>query len=281
MNPHTRLGAAFLKSHAAAAARILEDFPAEHVARHLSAQNVGAAAQVLERFAPAFAAACLAALEPAAAARLFSPLNADYQVMLLRQLDRERRESLLGMLEPGQATPLRRRLPYAEGSAGALMEAPLASVPEELSVRNALKRIKRLRQGMKFYIYVTNTQGRLSGVLTLHELLTAPPGRTVAQVMRREVIRLSPLQPLRSVINNPYWQEYHALPVTDEDNLLLGVIRQKRLRRFQEQSVQDGTLSGGLGALITIGELFTTTVGHLLAALIAAGSAPGREDRRG
>lgn len=281
MNPHTRLGAAFLKSHAATAARILEDFPAEQVGRHLSVQNMEVAAPVIEYFSPGFAAGCLASLESAAASRLFSPLNPDFQILLLRQFDRDSRESLLGALDTTLAATLRRRLPYTQGTAGAIMEAPLASVTEELSVRNALKRIKRLRQGMKFYVYVTNARGRLTGVLTLHELLTAPSSRATAQVMHRDVISLSPAQPLRSVINSPYWKEYHALPVVDEHNTLLGVIRQKSLRRFQEQATRDAPLGGSLETLVTVGELFSLTAGHLLSALIASGTALSRKDRHG
>jgi magnesium transporter len=279
MNPHTRLGAAFLKNHAAPAARVLENFPADSVARHLSIQYPSDAVPVIEHFTPAFAASCLATLETATAARLLSLLNPELQITLLRQLEHNTRESLLNALQPDLAVTLRRRLPYAEGTAGALMEAPLASVPEELTVRNALKRIKRIRQGMKFYVYVTNTRGQLTGVLTLHELITSQPARSAGQVMHRQVVSLSPEQSIRSIINSPYWQEYHAMPVTDENSLLLGVIRQKSLRRFQEHAAQVGTLGGALATLITVGELFSVTAGHLLTTLVATATPLTRRDR--
>jgi magnesium transporter len=281
MNPHTRLGTAFLKSHAAAAARILEDFPAEQVGRHLAAQNLTAAGQVFENLSPGFAAACLATLDAASASRLFTTLNPDFQILTLRQFDRDRREALLGELEPERAYLLRRRLPYTTGTAGAIMEAPLASVPESLTVRNAIKRIKRLRRGMKFYVYATNTSGQLTGVLTLHELLVAPSSRSVAQVMLRHVISLSPVQPLHSVIDSPYWKDYHALPVVDGHGTLLGVIRQKGLRRFQEQLNRDVALGSGLGTLVSVTEQFALTAGQLLDALIASGRGLTRGDHHG
>jgi magnesium transporter len=158
------------------------------------------------------------------------------------------------------------------------MEAPLASVPEELSVRNALKRIKRIRRGMKFYTYVINAKGQLKGVLTLHELLNAPQSSSVNEVMQRHVISISITQSKRSVLNSPYWQEYHALPVTDEDNVLHGVIRQKNLRRLQEQSLQVGAVSGSLGAFMAVSEVFATTATQLLGALISTGTSPTQRD---
>lgn len=279
MNPHARLGAAFLRDHPAAAAKVLEDFPSESVAKLLAAVNPVTTEHIFEYFTPGFAASCLVDLQPAAAGQLFARFLPDFQIMLLRQLGREERETLLQALQPDLAASIRRLLPYPDGTAGALMEAPLASVPEEVSVRNALKRIKRIRRGMKFYTYVINAKGQLMGVLTLHELLNAPQSGSVSQVMHRRVISLSSTQSKHTVLNSPYWQEFHALPVTDENNVLLGVIRQKSLRRFQEQALQAGAVSGGLGAFMAVGEVFAITASQLLGALIATGTSLAQRDQ--
>jgi magnesium transporter len=277
MNPHSRLSAAFLRDHPAAAARVLEDFPADSAAQYLAVANPLTAVHVIEHFTPGFAASCLPCIESLAAGQIFKQLPPDLQIMLLRQLDQDKGESLLSVLQPDLAASIRHLLPYPNGTAGALMEAPLASVPEELSIREALKRIKRIRRGMKFYIYAANAQGQLAGVLTLHELINAPPGASVSQVMHSRVVTLSPAQSTLTVFNSPYWQEYHALPVTDENNVLIGVIRQKAMRRFQEHMLQSNAVSNGLGTFIAAGELFAVTAGHLLTTLIAAGTslAPG------
>jgi magnesium transporter len=278
MNPHSRLGAAFLRGHPAAAAQVLEDFPAETVAKFLLEAEPGIAEHTIEYFTPGFSASFLAILEPAVAGRIFTQLLPDFQVMLLRQLDQDKRESLLAELQPALAATMRRLLPYPDGTSGAIMEAPLASVPEELTVRHALKRIKRIRRGMKFYIYVANTKRQLVGVLTLHEMLNAPPACTVGEVMHRNVVSLSPAEPVHAVFNSPYWQEFHALPVTDEDSVLLGVIRQKSMRRFQERLAQADVMSGGLETFVAVGELFAVTAGNLLAILISTGSKLLRRD---
>ena len=281
MNPHSRLGATFLRTQPAAAARVLEDFPAESAAQYLTVANPLTAKDVIGHFTPGFAASCLSAIEPQAAGQLFSQLHLELQIMLLRQLDLDTRESLLSALRPDQATSIKRLLPYPEGTAGALMEAPLASVPEELSVKKAVKRIRQTRRGMKFYVYTTNAAGQLTGVLTLHELISAPSGAHVNEIMTRDIICLSPAQSILTVFNSPYWQEYHALPVTDENNILLGVIRQKSMRRFQEASFHTGAASNGLGTFVAVGELFAVTAGQLLATLIATGTSLTHQDPHG
>lgn len=276
MNPYSRLSAAILKLQPATAARVLENFPAETVARFLGVGNASTTAPVIGHFTPAFAASCLAALEPQTAGRLLRQLAADFQITLLRQLEPEHRAALLGELQPERAASIQRLLPYPEGTAGAFMEAPQASVPEDLPVREALKRIKRIRRGMKFYLYATSTTGRLTGVLTLHELLNSLPTSRISEVMDRHVACLSPLLPIETVLDSPYWQEYHALPVTDDNQVLLGVIRQKNLRRYAEQALRRGTISAAIGTVISVGELFATTAIQLLGALVDLASPPGR-----
>ncbi len=281
MNPYARLSTAFLKGQPAAAARVLEEFPAEDVAALLAGLSPVTVQQLIEHMTPHFIANCLAVLEPAEAAHIFSRLMPDIQIPVLRQFEAEQREPLLKALEPTLTASLRRLLPYPDSTAGAFVEAAPASVPEEFSVRDTLKRIKRMKRGMKLYVYATNTRGQLSGVLTLHELINAPPARTIAQVMHRRVVSLSPTQSLQSVIGSPYWQEYHALPVTDDNNVLLGVIRQKSIRRLQERSAHPGNGNSSLGILMTVGELFSITTGHLLSALIATGRSLTQRDSHG
>jgi len=278
VNPLSRLGAAFLKDQPAAAAGVLEDFPAESVARFLAAAGTVTAQRVMHYFTPGFAANCLLSAEPEAAGRMFAQLLPDFQVLVLRQLDHARRESLLLALPPELAAGLRRLLPYPEGTAGALMEATLASVRENVAVRHAVKRVKRMRRGMKFYVYATNQVGQLAGVLTLHELISAPPSTSIGEVMHTPVASLSPAEPVASVINNPYWQEFHALPVVDENRMLLGVIRQKNIRRYQEQAVQAGAVSGSLAALVAVGELFSISAAHMVETLVATGNSLARHD---
>jgi predicted transcriptional regulator len=126
---------------------------------------------------------------------------------------------------------------------------------------------------MKIYVYVIDDAGRLRGVMTLHELLNAPPRRTVAEVMQSRVISLSADESIFSVIRNPYWQSYHALPVIDANGLLLGVIRQKSIHHYMDQLDHVESLRTSLDLFTTTGELFAYSAGQLLGELIVAGGA--------
>ncbi len=281
MNPHTRLSTAFLRSRPASAARVLESYPAESTAKYLVAATPVTAQHVIENFTPGYAASCLLAIEPSTTGQIFARLPLDLQIILLRQLDRNKCETILGTVPSDMAASLRRQLPYPTGTAGALMEAPLASVPDSLTARDALKRIKRNKRGMKFYVYAVNQAGQLTGVLTLHELINAAPRSIINQIMHTDIFSLSPAQSALTVFKSPYWQDYYALPVTDDDSVLLGIIRHKQLRRLQDQTAQTGTLNEGLGAFVAAGELFSVTAGHVLSLLISSATSSKERSHRG
>jgi len=274
MKPDIQLGLTFLNTHPVEAARILERFPAGKVARFLAQAKPKAAARILEELSRGFSAACLEVLDPAVAAGLFAGLHTQLQVNLLRQLDRSARDGFLSRLPPELAGTLQRLLPYSGETAGALMEPAVSSVPHFLLVRHALKRVKRARRGVKFYVYVTDDLGRLTGVVSLHELLNAPADKMVGEFMHAKVASISAGEPLQNVSRNPYWQRYHALPVTGDDGVLLGVLRQRKILAFLESRNHADLVHSGVNVLLLISEWLSVTLRYLVTTFLASGAAP-------
>ncbi len=270
MNLHTRLGLAFADAHPAEAAGVLEKLPLEKAAPLLLSLQPQAMERLLEQLPADFAAQCLLTLDRAAACRLLVSLDLELQVRVLRRLDAQQRDELLRDLKPELAATLRRILRYPDDTAGALMEAPLASVPDDISAREALKRVRRVRRGLKFYVYVVNSQEQLNGVVTLHELLNATASRPISDIMARKVVSLPAGETMAVVAESPYWRKYHALPITDQDGVLVGVIRQRNLRRFLDSRQILNGPGSGVGVILSVGELFSVTAGQLLSTLMSA-----------
>jgi magnesium transporter len=276
MNPNTRLGMAFLNDHPVEAASVLENYPAEKVVPLLARARTDAATGMLENFSPGFATSCIAALDSAIAIQLFAALATERQVTLLRQMESGVRDTFLQQLRPELAASLWKRLPYPENTAGSLMEMSVASVPASFTIRETLNRIRRTRRGMKSYIYVTDPQGRLAGVVSLHELLTQKSYLGIAEIMHRNVVSIAAREPLHRVIRNTYWHEYHALPVTDENGTLLGVLRQRELLQLLDEFGQNSMVDDGLNILVAISELYSITAEGLITALMKAGTTGGQ-----
>src|SRR5690606_40748530 len=56
----------------------------------------------------------------------------------------------------------------------------------------------------------------------------------VSAAMHRDVDRVSVWMPVALVRAHSGWQRYHALPVVDEEQRLLGAIRYQTLRRLEQ-----------------------------------------------
>ncbi len=168
----------------------------------------------------------------------------------------ELRERLLKALEPTAAEALRTLLSYPENTAGALMDPYLVTLPEDITVGEALKRSKASAQGILYYLYVTDRQRKLVGVTTLRELMRAASTDTVALVMHRDVAHLSASMHSEDIVRSPHWRDYHALPVVDEKGLFLGVIRYETLHRLQDELAQTTRAGGALDTVLALGELY-------------------------
>lgn len=152
------------------------------------------------------------------AEEFFRELGAAEQAGLLPHLPREERRVLLRALAPDDVAdclqaasgaareelfgyldePARREvvalLAYAEDEAGGLMNPRYARMRPDLRIDEAIAYLRRQaleRVGTLYYAYVLDAQHRLIGVISVRELLAAPADKTVAEVMRTDVVQVS------------------------------------------------------------------------------------------
>jgi magnesium transporter len=275
-----RLAQAYLAAHPVEAARAIE--------RHAAADG----AAVLRELVPAGAGAVLAATEAAhgaavllaggadAGARIVSAMPVDAAARLLRRIDLDARRPLLARCEPGAARTLARVLEHPADTAAGLMDARGVAVVEDLTVGEALARARRARRWLGTYVYVVDDRHALVGVVSLRELLTAAPRAALAGVMTRSVERLRGRADRAAIVAHPGWRRYHELPVVDDRDVFLGVLRYATVRRLEDELAPDHPPAGSLAPLVAIGELYwvgmARILGSLLAALGAHGSPGGR-----
>lgn len=74
------------------------------------------------------------------------------------------------------------------------------------------------------YLYVTDGEGVLKGILSTRQLLTAAPDRTVDEIMSRQVVSLSVADTVYEACEYFVLYKYLAIPVVDEHQVLRGVV---------------------------------------------------------
>ena len=264
------LAQSFAEHHPVDAARILEGLSAAETAGYIEQLPTRLAAEVLRKMAAVNAAASMDLLSPPRFGPIVAALPLDIAAMLLRRIEPERRRELMLQIPSQVANLLGRLLRYPENSAGALMDPQALALPDDITAMEALIRVRRAPRHALYYIYVLNRQQQLVGVMNLRELMLAPPKENLSAVMRREVTSLPALAGRLGIVEHPGWRNVHALPVVDDDEVFLGVLRYETLRQLERESATSQPAGGGFAAMLTLGELCWMGLAGVLTDLTSA-----------
>jgi magnesium transporter len=101
-----------------------------------------------------------------------------------------------------------------------------------------------------YYVYAVDALGRLSGVLSIRDLIFAPPHQLLSAMKRTEVVSVPVTMDQEEVARVLRRHGYLALPVVNEDHRLLGVITADDLADVaEEEATEDIQKIGGTEAL--------------------------------
>jgi magnesium transporter len=186
------------------AAEILEEMPAERQARILGDMDEERAADILEWMSP------------------------DEAADVLGDLPEDKAEELLGLMEGEEQADVAELLPYADDTAGGLMTTEFVTLPRELTVSEALARLREMAEtpNMIYYLYVVAEEGswQLQGVIALRSLILSDPALPLADVMRTEFQTAHADEPAKEVAQRIAEYNLLALPVVEESGDILGII---------------------------------------------------------
>jgi len=183
-------------------------------------------------------------MSPDDRARLFDELPAKIVNRLLEQLSPAER----------QATAL--LLGYEPGTAGRIMTPELISLKEGMTVTQALERIRYLAKNTEtiYYLYVTDAARRLTGTLSLRDLVTADPQETIGEIMTRDAICVHTDTDQEEVARLIQRYDFLAVPVVDREKRLVGIVTvDDVIDIIQQETTEDiyalggGVQSGGDG----------------------------------
>lgn len=261
----SELCARFAASHPDDAAHILEHSPPDAVAALLETLAPEIAAELLKRMHVPFAAPCLDCLHDDAARAMCVLLPPQHMALLLRRAAGATAERILGDLPDAEAARLRRLLRHPEGTAAAIADQQALTLPDDITVGEARKRLQNSAADVTYDVYVVDRGGRLQGVSDIRRLFQAHPKDTVASIMRADVVRLFAGSDLATVAAHPGWRDFDALPVVDETGSFLGIVWHRRVRQIIATADSDGPT--GLSVLTGMADLYWITLADLVAGL--------------
>jgi len=145
---------------------------------------------------------------------LFSELKGDVVKKMITLLPPEERKESLALLG------------YKEDSIGRLMTPDYIAVKPEWSITRVLAHIRRYGKNSETIdvVYVINKEGVLLDDIRIREVLLADPEAIIGELTDKRFIALKANDPQEDAINIFRMNNRVALPVVDENNILLGIV---------------------------------------------------------
>ncbi len=146
-----------------------------------------------------------------------------------------------------QAGPEKRKmineiLKYPEDSAGSIMTTEYVSLRPDMTVEDAIKRIRRTGVDKETIntCYVTEQNRKLLGIVTIRTLLLAEENVTMDELMTEEVISALTTQDREEVALDFNKYGLSAMPVVDVENRLVGIVTVDDVMDvLQEETTED------------------------------------------
>ncbi len=207
-------------------------------------------ADIVEQLSPQQGAEVIERLDTETAADAMAEADSEVQVSIMQHLDNEtatdileemepdeaadllvdlpdaRSDELLGQMEPEDAEDVKELMAYDEDTAGGMMTTELVAVPATLTCAATINRLRELAPKAEtiYYVYVTDSDERLVGVLSLRDLIISGPDIVISDIMVRNVTHVYVEDHANTVAQIIGRYNLLAVPVVDEDERLLGII---------------------------------------------------------
>lgn len=218
--------AALSKMHPADLADIIEELPIHQSREFFEQLTPDIAADALAEVDMDMQVSIIKNMDKGRAADILIEMGQDEAVDILSEMTEEDSEELLNLIEAEKATDLRELLEYEEGTAGSLMTTDFLAFAEDLSADQVIQRLRESAPEAEYvyYLYVVDSLGCLSGVLSLRELIVSPPDQKIRDFMHSKVISVTPEDGEKQVRRLFTKYSLLALPVVNDEGLFIGII---------------------------------------------------------
>lgn len=157
---------------------------------------------------------------------LIEQMAADDRVDLLERMGPEEVEAILPLVAQAERTDIRRLLSYPEDSTGAILTTEYATLPQGLTVREALEKLRLQAPNREtiYYVYVVDQDRHLIGFVSLRKLILSKPEMKIADIMATDVISVPVDSDQEHAANELLRYDFIAIPVVDADNRIVGIV---------------------------------------------------------
>ncbi len=185
------------------------------------------AATMLRELPPELLPEIIEAISDHRMADVLNRLEMDDMLELVDAIPEERRSVVIQHLPAARREELRHAELYPERSAGRAMTTNFSALDEKMTAQEAIDTLRAARVDASdaiLYLYMVDDLKRLTGVVPIRRLVMAQPETPVRELAVREMLSTSPDADQEEVAQLVARYDLLAIPVTDVDGTMLGVI---------------------------------------------------------
>jgi magnesium transporter len=216
----------FADHHPADAAEFLDDLAPHEVEFVLGLLDGRARAQVFAYLDSPLQDGLASEMERSLLASLLHYMSHDERADLVGRLPSERVEQIMPMLAQAEREDIRLLAGYRDGTAGAVMTSDYATLRAEDTAAAAIEHL-RLEAPDKetiYYCYVIDEQRKPIGIVSLRNLILAPPTRPISQIMQRDVLTTQVDDDQEAAATKLMEYDLLALPIVDSEGRMVGIV---------------------------------------------------------
>lgn len=248
----------FTGSHPLQAAQAIEELTEEEIAAVLDEFHADQLIEVVKLMNKYKIAKCLKLIKMTQVVALIEKMEVQDAELILRQCDEDFLNVILNSISKKRALILQQKLRYKPLTVGSFMNPVDFSLKKEQTIKEAIKVIKLEKESLTSVIPVSTIDGKLEGLVKIHDLLLAEKNSLVESIMNTEIPKFSDDMSIESIIIHPGWYEYQSIPVTDSLNKLVGIldfetVYKHKIKSDAEKINPTAETASSLGELYRIG----------------------------
>jgi CBS domain-containing protein len=214
--------------HPVEIAQLAESLSPIHRTEIVESLDDETAADTLEEMSTENQARILEEMDEERAADILEEMSPDDAVDVLGEMSEEKAEELFNLMEEEEKADVAELLPFDKDTAGGMMTTEFVVFPQNLSVSQAIARLREMAEtpAMIYYLYVVEEENswKLSGLISLRSLILADPTYRLSQVMRDNFQYAHPNDAAQEVAQKIAEYNLLALPVVDDLGEIAGII---------------------------------------------------------
>jgi len=182
---------------------------------------------------------------------IINQMSPDDRVRLLDEMPAKVVRQLFHHLSPEEREATALLLGYKPETAGRIMTTEYVSFKEDFTARQALERVRQVAEAIEtiYTLYVTDASRRLTGILSLRDLVVAQPETLIRDLMTRDVISVHTDTDQEEVARTLQHYDFLAVPVVDSEQRLVGIVTvDDVLDILEDEATEDIYTAGGVQA---------------------------------